>query len=66
MNEPAGEPLYSVHKKVKPHKCPVCDGWGYRNTYVCHESMSVLLKEEKVTCTACAGAGILWIHEAAQ
>lgn len=45
---------------AKPHKCPVCDGWGVRKVFE-QEGTSCVTKE--ITCNACHGTGVVWEYE---
>lgn len=44
-------------RKMKPHKCPVCDGLGERNNPDYDSTLATIL------CKPCEGKGVLWSPE---
>ncbi len=43
---------------MTPHKCPCCDGWGYR--IVPPSGMGTDASLRQIPCVACNGTGIVW------
>ena len=42
----------------KPHKCPVCDGWGER--HILSRVSTTDPTPAKICCSACGGTGVIW------